>query len=85
MKFYTDDFLSRDAPGGAMGVRYEIASFTRFPGMQPFGTYPIHIRREERPDDAPGRGGQRGGQDGGRDEGPGSHRCVWSRERAYHL
>ena len=26
-----------------MGVRYEIAQFTRFPGMQPFGTYPIHI------------------------------------------
>jgi hypothetical protein len=40
---YTDDFLSRYAPGGAMGARYEIASFTRFPGMQPFGTYPIHI------------------------------------------
>jgi hyperosmotically inducible protein len=40
---YTDDFLSRYAPGGAMGVRYDIRSSTRFPGMQPFGTYPIHI------------------------------------------
>jgi hyperosmotically inducible protein len=40
---YTDDFLSRYAPGGAMGVRRDIASSTRFPGMQPFGTYPIHI------------------------------------------
>ena len=40
---YTDDFLSRYAPGGAMGARYEARSFTRFPGMQPFGTYPIHI------------------------------------------
>ena len=40
---YTDDFLSRYAPGGAMSVRRDIRSFTRFPGMQPFGTYPIHI------------------------------------------
>ena len=39
----TDDFLSRYAPGGAMSVRHDIRSFTRFPGMQPFGTYPIHI------------------------------------------
>jgi osmotically-inducible protein OsmY len=40
---YTDDFLSRYAPGGAMRARYEVANFARFPGMQPFGTYPIHI------------------------------------------
>jgi hyperosmotically inducible periplasmic protein len=40
---YTDDFLSRYAPGGAMGARYEALSFARFPGMQPFGMYPIHI------------------------------------------
>jgi hyperosmotically inducible periplasmic protein len=40
---YTDDFLSRYAPGGAMSARYEAISFARFPGMQPFGTYPIHI------------------------------------------
>jgi hyperosmotically inducible periplasmic protein len=40
---YTDDFLSRYAPGGAMNARYEALSFARFPGMQPFGTYPIHI------------------------------------------
>ena len=40
---YTDDFLSRYAPGGAMSVRYEALSFSRFPGMQPFGMYPIHI------------------------------------------
>ena len=42
-KIYTDDFLSRYAPGGAMRARYEAANFARFPGMQPFGTYPIHI------------------------------------------
>jgi hypothetical protein len=40
---YTDDFLSRYAPGGAMGARYEARQFGRFPHMQPFGTYPIHI------------------------------------------
>ena len=40
---YTDEFLSRYAPGGAVNARYDALSFTRFPGMQPFGTYPIHI------------------------------------------
>jgi hypothetical protein len=40
---YTDDFLSRYAPGGAMAARYDALQFTRYPGMQPFGTYPIHI------------------------------------------
>jgi hypothetical protein len=40
---YTDDFLSRYAPGGARSAYYEILQFARFPGMQPFGTYPIHI------------------------------------------
>lgn len=40
---YTDDFLSRYAPGGAMAARYGLLQFTRFPGMQPFGNYAIHI------------------------------------------
>jgi hyperosmotically inducible protein len=40
---YTDSFLSRYAPGGPMISRYDLLSFTRFPGMQPFGNYPIHI------------------------------------------
>ena len=40
---YTDDFLSRYAPGGAMAARYDALQFAQFPGMQPFGTYPIHI------------------------------------------
>ena len=42
-KIYTDDFLSRYAPGGAMSVRHDLRTSGRFPGMQPFGTYPIHI------------------------------------------
>ena len=40
---YTDDFLSRYAPGGAMSVRRDLRESRRFPGLQPFGTYPIHI------------------------------------------
>jgi osmotically-inducible protein OsmY len=40
---YTDDILSRYAPGGPASARYEALSFARFPGAQPFGTYAIHI------------------------------------------
>ena len=40
---YTDSFLSRYSPGGEMSARYELYQSRRFPGMQPFGTYPIHI------------------------------------------
>ena len=40
---YTDDFLSRYAPGGPMAARYDALQFSRFPGSQPFGMYPIHI------------------------------------------
>ncbi len=42
-KIYNDSFLSRYSPGGEMGARYELYRSRRFPGMQPFGTYPIHI------------------------------------------
>jgi hypothetical protein len=40
---YSDSFLSRYSPGGAMAARYELLQSRRFPGLQPFGTYPIHI------------------------------------------
>lgn len=40
---YTDDFLSRYAPGGAMQARYDAIQFSRWPGMQPLGTYAMHI------------------------------------------
>lgn len=42
-RIYTDDFLSRYAPGGPHGVLRELREQRRFPGMQPVGTYPIHI------------------------------------------
>jgi hypothetical protein len=41
---YNDDFLSRYAPGGGAPLRFDRRFFLeRYPGMQPFGTYPIHI------------------------------------------
>jgi hyperosmotically inducible periplasmic protein len=42
-RIYTDDFLSRYAPGGAHEVLRELRDERRFPGMQPVGIYPIHI------------------------------------------
>jgi hypothetical protein len=42
-RIYADSTLSRYTPGGASAARYELQQSSRFPGMQPFGTYPIHI------------------------------------------
>jgi hyperosmotically inducible periplasmic protein len=42
-RIYTDDFLSRYAPGGVYGVLRELRDERHFPGMQPVGRYPIHI------------------------------------------
>jgi hyperosmotically inducible protein len=42
-RIYTDDFLSRYVPGGVHQVLRELRDVQRFPGMQPVGTYPIHI------------------------------------------
>jgi osmotically-inducible protein OsmY len=42
-RIYTDDFLSRYAPGGAYEVLRELRDERRFPGMQPVGRHPIHI------------------------------------------
>ncbi len=42
-RIYTDDFLSRYAPGGAPGAWRDLKDARRFPGMQPIGLYPIHI------------------------------------------
>src|SRR5262245_35497163 len=42
-RIYTDDFLSRYAPGGPLEVRRELREEGLFPGMQPVGRYPIHI------------------------------------------
>jgi hypothetical protein len=42
-RIYTDDFLSRYAPGGVFGVLQELRDERRFPGMQFVGRYPIHV------------------------------------------
>ena len=42
-RIYTDNFLSRYAPGGEFGVLQELRDERHFPGMQPVGIYPIHI------------------------------------------
>ncbi|MCC7031527.1 MAG: BON domain-containing protein [Acidobacteria bacterium] len=42
-RIYTDDFLSRYAPGGAYGAYIDAVQFSRYPGTQPLGNYPIHV------------------------------------------
>src|SRR5256885_14089698 len=42
-RIYTDDFLSRYAPGGEFGALQELRDERQFPGMQPVGPYAIHI------------------------------------------
>ena len=42
-RIYSDDFLSRYAPGGPWEVRRELRDERLFPGMEPVGVYPIHI------------------------------------------
>jgi len=42
-RIYGDEFLSRYAPGGFATVYDAVSQSRRFPGLQPFGTYPIHI------------------------------------------
>jgi len=42
-RIYTDDFLSRYAPGGVHGALRDLRDQQLFPGMQPVGVYSIHI------------------------------------------
>jgi hyperosmotically inducible protein len=42
-QIYNDSSLSRYAPGGGLSRFDRRFEMGRFPGMQPFGTYPIHI------------------------------------------
>ena len=42
-RIYTDPFLSRYGPGGAPNARAETIRYSRYPGLQPLGSYPIHI------------------------------------------
>jgi hypothetical protein len=42
-RIYTSDIAARYVPGGEMEVRYEVLDMRLFPGMEPYGTYPVHI------------------------------------------
>lgn len=42
-RIYGDGMLSRYAPGGPMAIRDAVYLAQRFPGVQPYGYYPIHI------------------------------------------
>lgn len=47
-RIYTDDIASRYVSGGDMEVRYEVLDMRLFPGMEPYGTYPVHIIVKDR-------------------------------------
>lgn len=47
-RIYTDDIASRYVSGGEMEVRYEVLDMRLFPGMEPYGTYPVHIIVKDR-------------------------------------
>jgi len=40
---YTDEIADRYVSGGSMETRYALLDMARVPGMEPFGTYPVHI------------------------------------------
>jgi hypothetical protein len=45
---YTDEIADRYVSGGSRETRYALLDMARFPGMEPFGTYPVHIIVKER-------------------------------------
>jgi hyperosmotically inducible periplasmic protein len=47
-RVYTEDIAARYASGGEMEVRYEILDMRLFPGMEPYGTYAVHIIVKDR-------------------------------------
>jgi hypothetical protein len=47
-RIYTEDIASRYVSGGEMEVRYELLDMRLFPGMEPYGTYPVHIIVKDR-------------------------------------
>lgn len=43
LRIYSDEFASRYISGGGITTRFEAFDMLRFPGMEPYGNYPIHI------------------------------------------
>ena len=48
LQVYTDEFASKYVRGGPGEVQYEVLAMARFPGMEPYGNYPVHIIVEDR-------------------------------------
>jgi osmotically-inducible protein OsmY len=42
-RVYTEDFADKYVSGGTSMVRRELLGMARFPDMEPYGNYPIHI------------------------------------------
>jgi osmotically-inducible protein OsmY len=42
-RVYTDDLADKYVAGGASEIRLEVFNMARFPGMEPYGTYPVHV------------------------------------------
>lgn len=40
---YTEDFADKYVRGGSREIGYELFDMSRFPGMEPYGNYPVHI------------------------------------------
>ena len=45
---YTDEIADRYVSGGSRETRYALLDMARFPGMEPFGTHPVHIIVKDR-------------------------------------
>jgi hypothetical protein len=45
---YTDEIADRYVSGGSIDTRYSLLDMARFPGMEPYGTYPVHIIVKDR-------------------------------------
>jgi hypothetical protein len=45
---YTDEIADRYVSGGSIETRYSLLDMARFPGMEPYGTYPVHIIVKDR-------------------------------------
>jgi osmotically-inducible protein OsmY len=42
-RVYTNDFADRYVSGGTREIGYALFDMARFPGMEPYGNYPVHI------------------------------------------
>ena len=47
-RVYTEDFADRYVSGGSREIGYELFDMSRFPGMEPYGNYPVHIVVKQR-------------------------------------